>query len=99
MSDFSTEIVDAVLHHMNDDHNDDNLLIAQAFGSTEAWAATMVGLDGRGGTWSYLIGDDEREVTVPWSAEISERAEIRREIVVLYDKACAILGVPARPHE
>jgi tetratricopeptide (TPR) repeat protein len=53
----------------------------------------------RGGTWSYLIGDDEREVTVPWSVEISERAEIRREIVVLYDKACAILGVPARPHE
>jgi len=99
MSDFTPEIVDAVLHHMNDEHNDDNLLIAQAFGSTDAWAATMVGLDGGGGTWSYLIGDDEREVTVPWSVKITERAEIRREIVVLYDNACAILGVPARPHE
>jgi hypothetical protein len=59
----------------------------------------MVALDGSGGTWSYLIADDEREVTVPWSVEISERVEIRREIVVLYDKACATLGVEARPHD
>lgn len=99
MTEFSPEIVAAVLHHMNDDHNEDNLLIAQAFGAKDAWAATMIGLDGTGGTWSYLIGDDEREVTVPWSTEINERPEIRREIVVLYDAACAKLGIEPRPHE
>jgi hypothetical protein len=36
---------------------------------------------------------------VPWSTEITERPEIRREIVVLYDAACAKLGIEPRPHE
>ncbi len=99
MTTFSAEIVAAVLHHMNDDHPDDNLLIARAFGSPDAWAATMIGLDGAGGTWSYLIGGDEAEVTVPWSVPITERPEIRREVVVLYDAACAKLGLEPRPHE
>lgn len=99
MTDFAPDIVDAVLRHMNDDHNDDNLLIAQAFGSRDAWAATMIGLDGSAGRWAYLVGDDERELEVPWSVPITERAEIRREIVVLYDRACAVLGVTPRPHE
>lgn len=96
---FTDDIVAAVLHHMNDDHPEDNLLIARAFGSTDAWAATMIGLDGSGGSWSYLIGDDERELTVPWSSPITERPEIRREIVVLYDAACAKLGIEPREHE
>lgn len=99
MPTFTPEIVAAVLHHMNDDHPEDNLLIARAFGSTDAWAATMISLDGDGGTWSYLIDDDEREVTVPWSGPITERPEIRREIVVLYDAACAKLGIEPRAHE
>jgi hypothetical protein len=37
-------------------------------------------------------------VRVPWSGTITERSEIRREIVVLYDRACAKLGVTPRPH-
>lgn len=99
MPTFEADIVAAVLRHMNEDHPEDNLLIARAFGSKDAWAATMIGLDGDGGSWAYLIGDDERELTVPWSSAITERAEIRREIVVLYDAACAKLGVEARPHD
>ncbi|MEQ1735504.1 MAG: DUF2470 domain-containing protein [Rhodoglobus sp.] len=99
MTTFTPEIVAAVLHHMNDDHPDDNLLISRAFGSPHAWAATMIGLDGDGGTWSYLIADDEAVVTVPWSKPITERPEIRREVVVLYDAACAKLGLEPRPHE
>ncbi len=99
MPTFSDDIVAAVLHHMNDDHPDDNLLIARAFGDKDAWAATMISLDGDGGTWSYLIGDGEREVTVPWSGPITERPEIRREVVVLYDKACAKLGLEPRAHD
>lgn len=99
MPTFEADIVAAVLRHMNEDHPEDNLLIARAFGSKDAWAATMIGLDGDGGSWAYLIGDDERELTVPWSGAITERAEIRREIVVLYDAACAKLGVEPRPHD
>lgn len=95
---FSADIVTGVLAHMNGDHNDDNLLIARAFGDRDATSATMTTLDHTGGTWSYSANGAQREVTVPWSAEISERPEIRREIVRLYDAACERLGIEPRAH-
>jgi hypothetical protein len=83
---------------MNDDHPDDSLLIARAFGNPEATSATMIDLDENGGQWTYTVGGTSAALTVPWSTTISERPEIRREIVVLYDKACEALGVTPRPH-
>ncbi len=96
---FDSSVVTAVLAHMNGDHPADNLLIARAFGNPDAEAATMVGLDENGGFWSYSIGTNEHELTVPWSTTISERAQIRREVVVLYDAACATLGIQPRAHD
>lgn len=84
---------------MNGDHQDDNLLIARAFGSPDAESATMTTLDENGGTFTYAVDGEDELVTVPWTAPISERAEIRREVVVLYDRACAVLGVEPRPHD
>ena len=98
MPTFPTETIEAVLAHMNSDHNDDNLLIARAFGDTGATTATMTTLDGNGVTWVYETPDGQAELTVPWSGPITERPEIRREIVVLYDAACAKLGIEPRPH-
>lgn len=125
-SPFDPTIVAAVLHHMNDDHADDNLLIARAFADRAATSARMVGVDGRAGYWVYAVADadaapgvdaatlvggdpfvdpdasagaDERPLRVEWSGAITERAEIRREIVVLYDRACAELGIEPRPHD
>lgn len=95
---FDSDVVTAVLKHMNDDHNADNLLIARAFGHPDADSATMTGLDDLGGFWGYTVGGDSHELGVPWSGAIRERPEIRREIVVLYDAACAKLGVEPRPH-
>lgn len=97
---FSDDIVGAVLHHMNDDHSDDSLLIARAFGDRGAIRSRMVDVTMDAGHWVYEIGDGfgERALSVRWSRTISERAEIRREIVALYDRACAILGVTPRPH-
>ena len=41
----------------------------------------------------------EDVIRVPWpGGEITERREVRREIVALYDEACARLGVTPRPH-
>ena len=99
MTIFEPDVVTAVLAHMNGDHNDDNLLIAQAFGSPDADTATMIGLDGDGGTWSYRIGEQTGRVTVSWSEPITERAEIRREVVVLYETACVRLGREPRPRD
>jgi hypothetical protein len=83
---------------MNDDHLDDNLLIARAFGNPDATSATMTTLDDLGGSWVYSAQGAEHELTVPWSEQISERPEIRREVVKLYDAACERLGIEPRPH-
>ncbi|EAR26086.1 hypothetical protein A20C1_09404 [marine actinobacterium PHSC20C1] len=99
MTTFSAEIVSAVLAHMNSDHNGDNLLIVRAFAESAAISAAMVALDDREGTWQYSDAHGvEHHVSVPWSKAISERTEIRREIVHLYDRACEKLGIEARPH-
>ena len=95
---FSAETIDAVLAHMNSDHNDDNLLIARAFGDPDATSATMITLDETGGTWLFDTPRRQEQLVVPWSTTISERPEIRREIVHLYDIACEKLGVTPRPH-
>ena len=83
---------------MNDDHVDDSLLISRAFGSLDAETASMTDLDGNGGTFVYTVAGKQHTVTVPWTAPITERPEIRREVVVLYDRACAVLGIEPRAH-
>ena len=99
MAKFDAQTVTAVLSHMNGDHPDDNLLIARAFGDRAAESAVMTGLDGSAGMWNYTVKGTVHELSVPWSKTISERPEIRREVVVLFNAACAKLGVEARPHE
>lgn len=99
---FDAPIVAAVLHHMNDDHADDNMLIARAFSSDAdaITASVMTGFDGDGGDWQVTRGDAVDTLRVPWpGGPISERPEVRREIVALYDAACERLGVTPRPHD
>ncbi len=82
---------------MNGDHPEDNLLIARAFGRPDATASVMVGLDGAVGRWLVTDATGESELEVAWpGGPISERPDIRREVVVLYNAACEKLGVPAR---
>lgn len=98
---FEPSVVEAVLRHMNDDHVDDNVLIVRAFGaSTDAASAVMTSFDGDGGEWDAVgPGGAVEHVRVPWpGGPIAERPAVRREIVALYDAACARLGVEARPH-
>lgn len=98
---FDDQIVAAVLRHMNTDHPDDNALIARAFGASDAVSAEMTGFDGEGGQWRATLRDgSDAVVRVPWPGRpITERPEVRREIVALYDAACAALGVTPRPHD
>ena len=98
---FDAETQRAVLAHMNDDHVDDNVLIARAFGPVpDVVSARMTGFDGDGGAWVVVGADGESaDVRVPWpGGAITERREVRREIVALYDEACRRLGLEPRPH-
>ncbi len=99
---FDDAALRGVLGHMNNDHIDDNVLIARAFSTVpDVVAAEMTGFDGDGGQWRVVTasGTDDT-VRIPWpGGAISERHEVRREIVALYDLACARLGVTPRPHE
>jgi hypothetical protein len=95
MSTFAPDVVTAILAHMNGDHTDDNLLIVRAF----ATSAVMTGFDGSVATWDATVGGTTKEVRIAWPAgPITERGEVRREVVALYDAACAKLGVEPRPH-
>lgn len=98
---FDDAVLSAVLAHMNGDHGEDNLLITRAFSAEpDVVSATMAGFDGDGGEWcAQLARGEQVPVRVPWpGGPISERRDVRREIVALYDQACAILGVQPRPH-
>ena len=99
---FDPDVTSAVLRHMNGDHTDDNLLIARAFAEPSDAAITasvMTGFDGEAGVWEVTRGDAVSELRVPWpGGPIDDRPAVRREIVALYDAACARLGVEPRPH-
>jgi hypothetical protein len=100
-ADFDESVRRAVLSHMNDDHRDDNLLIARAYSPfPDVLVSTMTGFDGEAGHWHVVTADGVEDILrVPWpGGPISERPEVRREIVALYDAACARLGVEPRPH-
>lgn len=98
---FDESVLAGVLGHMNGDHGDDNLLIARAFSPGEdVTSAVMTGFDGAGGWWDATLADGStHEVHIAWlDGPISERPQVRREIVALYDEACRVLGVEPRPH-
>jgi len=94
MATFSEDTVSAVLAHMNGDHLDDNLLIVRAHGAPEATAASLSGVDGDAGTWTVMGPEGPiDDVRIPWpSGPITEREEIRREVVALYEAAREQLG-------
>lgn len=103
---FEDNVLAAVLHHMNDDHVDDSLLIARAFGGAGGTTAVittakMIGFDGDGADWAATLASGEAvQVRTPWpDGPISERIDVRKQVVRLYDEACAALGVEPRPHE
>jgi len=99
---FDDAALAGVLGHMNGDHADDNALIARAFGGgRDVVSAEMTGFDGAGADWKATLADGTTvDVRVPWpSGEITERREVRREVVALYDEACRRLGIEPRPHD
>jgi len=97
---FPPDVIEAVCRHMNDDHVEDSLLIVRALGDRpNATSATMTGLDDEAAVFSATVDGAPVEVRVPWSGPVTERAQIRAEVVRMYHEACAALGVAPRPAE
>lgn len=97
MSDFlSADVVAAILEHMNDDHNNDNVVIVRANGAPGAETAEMTGFDQNAGYWTALSPAGSQAISVPWPQPLTDRASVRLGIVAVYDAALATLGLPAR---
>lgn len=94
---FGTDAIDAVRRHMNEDHPKDCLLISRGLGGAPtATAATMTGLDGDAAYYAAIVDGETVDVRVPWSRSITERREVRIEVVVQYENACKALGLAPR---
>ena len=92
---FSPEVVEAVKRHMNEDHAADSLLIVRALGGRpDATSARTSDLD----TEAIYFETDGEVIRIPWSTTLTERAQIRQEVVRLYEQSCEVLGVPPRDH-
>lgn len=90
---FAPEVVEAICRHMNDDHADDCRRMVEGLGGVAATSATMVGLDGDRAVFSARTGDGEVEVVLPWSERLTERGQVRVEVVRMHDEACRALGI------
>ena len=96
---FDEATIAGVTAHKNADHGADTLLNCRSLGDRpDATAATMTGLDGDGGDYLVTLPDGDETIRIPWSRPLTERGEIRVEVVRMYEAACAQLGVEPRPH-
>ncbi len=94
---FPPDVVAQVARHMNDDHAEDCLLICRAFGDlAEADAARMSGMDADGLDFVAQVAEASVPVRVPFAYRLTERRQVRAEVVRMYREACARLGVPPR---
>lgn len=97
---FPAEVIAAVKRHMNEDHAEDSLLICRGLGGQpDASSASMSGMDAEGIEFLAEVGGAPVSVRLPWSGPITERQQIRTEVVLMYRKACEALGVEPRAEE
>lgn len=85
---FEPKVIAAICHHMNTDHAADTLVICQgAGGRPDAEGARMTGFDGAGADFAAVVDGSEIAIRVDWAAPLSERAEVRPEIVRLFTES------------
>lgn len=89
---FEPKVIAAICHHMNHDHAADALLICRgAGGRPDAHAARMTGFDGDGADFKAAVGEDEVPIRIDWARPLTERAEVRPEIVRIFTESKALL--------
>lgn len=96
---FSPDVVGAILRHMNGDHPADCLRIVQGLGGLNATEATMTGLDADHAFFRADTADGPVDVSLPWSERLTERAQVRTEVVRMHEEACTALGIEVASSE
>jgi hypothetical protein len=96
---FSPDVVEAICRHMNGDHAEDCRTMVRGLAGVEASAATMTGLDGDHAFMRAETADGPVDVALPWSERLTERAQVRVEVVKLHEQASRALGLDVRPSE
>lgn len=78
----------AIVDHLNDDHPEDTLLLCRTLGgeptAERAWAH---GVDVDGLDLRAEVDGTEVAVRLPFAERITERAQVRAEVVRLYERA------------
>jgi putative heme iron utilization protein len=96
---FAPEVVEAIKRHMNGDHAEDCVVIVRALGGRPtATAALMSGMDSDTVSFEATIDGGPVPVRIRFSQTLTERAQVRVEIVRMYEEACQRLGLPTRTH-
>jgi hypothetical protein len=97
MNQFDDAAVAAIVKDMNTGHPDDPLLICRTLGrQPSARIARMVGFNETRALFSARIDGGDVDVWVPWSGPITERSQVRGEIVAMYRAACAQARIKPR---
>ena len=87
---FTGDVVDQIMRHMNDDHAADCLTICRALGGRPgATAARMTGMDADGIEFAVTDGGAEHAVRIPFSERLTERVQVRREVVRMTEEGRA----------
>ncbi|TDC63178.1 DUF2470 domain-containing protein [Actinomadura sp. GC306] len=90
---FSEDVVRQIMRHMNDDHAADCLTICRGLaGRPGATAARMTGMDADGIDFAVTEGGAEGQVRIPFSERLTERPQVRREVVRMTEEARAALS-------
>lgn len=95
------EVIAAIVAHMNGDHAEDNVVICRgAGGRPDVERAELVDLDQEALTFEVETTAGTREpLVVPFRSPVTERAQVRVEVVRLFDESAAQLRLPPRtPH-
>ena len=94
---FTAEVVAQIMRHMNVDHAGDSLLICRTLGGhANADTAEMSGMDAEGIDFRATVDGSPVDVRVPWAYRLTERPQVRQEVVRMYHEACAALGITPR---
>ncbi|MCH7230629.1 biliverdin-producing heme oxygenase [Glycomyces sp. L485] len=89
---FDADVIAAICRHMNDDHAADTLVMCRGLGGRpEATAARMTGLDGEGGDYAVTAGGVEESIRIPWARRLTERDEVRPEVVRIFTESRELL--------